>query len=155
MYVTLSFIISLKNLPDFVLIKELGIINPTLFEDFNDFSKNAQYKSILPSVTDFKSFFNTKSADGIINPRFYELLALGIPIICPYDDYYGLLTDGYNCKMYHEPSEINDIINCLITDKVSYNNLRKNAINSVKDYYISVIVRDILKDVKQLDRDNK
>jgi hypothetical protein len=41
MYDTLSFMICLRNLPDFVLIKEFGIINPNLFEDFSDFSKKA------------------------------------------------------------------------------------------------------------------
>jgi hypothetical protein len=52
-----------------------------------------------------KSFLNTLPAVGIYNPRFWELMATKTLIICPTDNYYGLLEDGVNCIMYDDFSE--------------------------------------------------
>jgi len=82
------------------------------------------------------------------------LLALGIPIICPYDDYYGLLKNGYNCVMYHAPHEIRTILNELIYDDVRYEKLSENALDSSQQHYTSVIVGNLLKEVKEIDREN-
>lgn len=50
-----------------------------------------------------KVFLNTPSALGIINTRFYELMAVKTLIFCPYSDAYGnFLINGKNCIMYKE-----------------------------------------------------
>ena len=100
-------------------------------------AKNWFYRSRLPSENKYnlllnqcRSFLNTRSAAGIINTRFYELMQTRTLIICPRDktDYDGLLKNGVNCISYEDPkTELFDILemikqeNTLISDIVQHN----------------------------------
>ena len=71
-------------------------------------SKNLIGKSLLPIGEKYakfmnmtKVFFNTPSAMGLINTRFFELMATKSLIFCPESDYYtSILEDGKNCIMF-------------------------------------------------------
>lgn len=75
--------------------------------EWSKWSVNWKNESLLPSGKEYvklmnksKVFFSTLSADGILGTRFFEILATGSVLLCPEDDYYGILEDGYNCTMY-------------------------------------------------------
>ena len=73
-------------------------------------AKELFFRSLLPAgekyakfLNQFKVFLNTPSALGIINTRFYELMATKTLIFCPESWYYGKsLKDTENCVMFKE-----------------------------------------------------
>jgi glycosyltransferase involved in cell wall biosynthesis len=53
-----------------------------------------------------KTFLSTKSAEGIIGTRFFELGAVKTMIICPKDNYDGIFKDKINCVIFEQ--DLND-----------------------------------------------
>ena len=97
-------------------------------------AKSLSMKSLLPSgekyfkfLSESITFLCTKSANGIIGTRFYELMATGTIIICPYDHYDGLLEDKKNCLMYKAAEEVPRIIREIKNNNSLRNNIVSNA----------------------------
>lgn len=95
-------------------------------------------------ISSSKSFLCTLSAEGIIGPRFYELMASKTLIICPKGEYDGLLQDGYNCIMYENPVEIIDLINKVVTDNVFAERITENAYKNIDDHTYDFRVKFII-----------
>jgi glycosyltransferase involved in cell wall biosynthesis len=114
-------------------------------------SKDYRMKDLLPFGKEYfellsssKTFLCTLSAEGIIGPRFYELMASRSVIICPVDEYDGLLIDGYNCVMYKNESEIVDIITELKADDNRCNMITDNAYSTVQSHTYETRVSNII-----------
>lgn len=88
-------------------------------EDFSSFKiywaewgskRGILYQRLLPSgqkynelLNQSKVFLNTPSAAGIINTRFFELMATKTLILCPQSEFYNdMFLDGYNCIMFRK-----------------------------------------------------
>jgi hypothetical protein len=92
-------------------------------------------KSLLPSgikyvqlMNESKVFLCTLSADGILGTRFFELMACKTLIICPTDDYYGILIDDFNCVMYkNDLSDFEYKLDQVISNEAYRNKLINNA----------------------------
>lgn len=80
-------------------------------------ARNYNLRSLLPKGKNYvyllnkcKVFLNTPSAIGIINTRFYELMATKTLIFCPFSNQYGdLLNDMENCIMFKDDMSDFDI----------------------------------------------
>lgn len=88
-------------------------------------ARNFNMRSMLPSgkqyakfLNQFKVFLNTPSAVGIMNTRFFELMATKTLILCPRSDMYmGILEDGKNCVMFNpEMSDFQERLVACIDD---------------------------------------
>ena len=97
-------------------------------------AKDLLFRSLLPAgkkyarfLNQFKVFLNTPSALGIINTRFYELMATKTLIFCPESWYYGdFLKDRENCMMFKEDmSDFGDKLRMAIEDE----SLREEIVN--------------------------
>jgi len=119
-------------------------------------SKSLMLKSLLPFGDDYfkflassKTFLSTLSAENILGPRFYELMASHCIIICPRDDYGGLLRDKVNCLMYDKPSDVLNLVKSVVTDEDLFKYISDNAYNAVLthtydariDYLMAKIVK--------------
>lgn len=91
-----------------------------------------------------KIFLNTKSAIGIFNPRFWELMATETLIMCPKDDYYGLLTDGENCIMYNSLEEFDEQLDYYSKNDEERKKITDNARDEVEKYSWSNIVDNVM-----------
>lgn len=103
-----------------------------------------EYFSFLSNV---RVFLSTPSADGLINTRFFELLACGTVIICPEGhNYDGLLQDGYNCIMYSKGSFVKTLIHAL-SDTNRLVQISKNSIICSSNHDYSSRVKAIVKEL--------
>lgn len=98
-------------------------------------SRNFFGKSLLPTGLKYsqfmnktKVFLNTPSAMGIINTRFYELMATKSLILCPESESYGgILIDKQNCIMFK--SDLSNF-NSILTTAIEDNDMRKHIVNN-------------------------
>jgi len=98
-------------------------------------SRNFFGKSLLPSGEKYvelmnktKVFFNTLSAKGIFNTRFFELMATKTLIFCPEDNYYGILKNGYNAIMFKSDfSDFDEKLRLAIESEAEWKRIVENA----------------------------
>lgn len=98
-------------------------------------ARNFLGKSLLPTgfkynqmMNKTKVFLNTPSAMGIINTRFYELMATKSLILCPESDLYkGIFIDKENCMMFK--SDLSNF-NSVLTTAINDNDMRKYIVNN-------------------------
>lgn len=95
------------------------------------------------------AFLCTRSADGIMGPRFYEVMASGSVIICPTGNYDDLLVDGENCLMYRSSKEVIPLVSLLINDKDLRLDLVKNAMRTVQSHSYKARVADLFSFIKE------
>lgn len=105
-------------------------------------------KKYFNLIANFKLSLNTKSALGIINPRFFELMGSKTLILCPKDNYYGLLEDGYNCLMYNDLDDFDEKLIKYSSDEDLRLRIVKNAYNFVSKYKWENIMGDILSKIE-------
>ena len=118
-------------------------------------AKGLFFRSLLPAgekyakfLNQFKVFLNTPSALGIINTRFYELMATKTLIFCPESRYYGeFLKDGENCIMFKEDmSDFEDKLKITIEEsELRRKIVERNSKNIYKFTYENYLKR-ILKE---------
>ena len=86
-----------------------------------------------------KVFFNSLSADGIFNCRFFELMATKTLIFCPKSvEDYGILFDDYNAVMFNDNfSDLEEKFQLLIDGKINYEKIIEQAYLDVKNYTYS------------------
>ena len=91
-----------------------------------------KYAKFLPL---FKGFLNTRSAMGIVNTRFYELMASKSVIVCPQDEdnYDDLLYDGINCIFFKNFKDLDDILLNRLQDKDYVNKITNTAFKNVSN----------------------
>jgi len=106
-------------------------------------------KSMLPTGLSYakflnstRAFLNTPSALGIINTRYFELMASRSLIICPKSDVYdGVLMDGYNCVMVKPDfSDLRGRLQEVLDDHGLWQEITDNAAGCAKshDYFSRV-----------------
>ena len=120
-------------------------------------AKNWFYRSRLPSDDKYNlllnqchSFLNTRSAAGIINTRFYELMQTGTLIICPRDetDYDGLLKNGVNCITYDNPkTELFDILEMIKQENTIISDIVQHNYNLVQKHTYENRVRELISEI--------
>jgi spore maturation protein CgeB len=91
-----------------------------------------------------KTFLNTPSALGIVNTRFWELMATKTLVICPEDDYFGLLTNGENCVMYEDLAEFDELLEYYVTHNDARRDIVENAAEFVTQFSWETIVSDLM-----------
>lgn len=114
-------------------------------------SYDLSLKNLLPFgdryfelISSSKSFLCTLSAEGIIGPRFYELMASQTLIICPRGEYDGLLQDEYNCVMYDNASDINDLLDNIAKDHSFTERITTNAYENIENHTYDERVKSVI-----------
>jgi len=110
--------------------------------EWHPLSRDFWGRSLLPNGKKYvellnrsKVFFNTLSAEGIFNTRFFELMATKSLIFCPEDSYYGILKDGYNCIMFKKDlSNFEDKLENAIFNEDIRNKIVENAFKDSKNH---------------------
>ena len=106
-------------------------------------SRNLIGKSRLPVgkkyakfLSLFKGFLNTKSAMGIVNTRFYELMSSKSLIVCPKDEnnYDDLLYDGVNCVFFDNYNDFNNILLNKLQDEEYVSRITNNAFKKISNH---------------------
>jgi len=119
-------------------------------------AKNLFFRSLLPVgekyakfLNQFKVFLNTPSALGIINTRFYELMATKTLIFCPESWYYGdFLKNKENCIMFKEDmSDFEDKLRMAIEDESLREEIVNRNYNEIAKYTYEKYVKNILRKV--------
>jgi len=119
-------------------------------------AKNIFFRSLLPSgekyvkfLNQFRVFLNTPSALGIINTRFYELMATKTLIFCPESWYYGeFLKDGENCIMFKEDmSNFEDRLKLAIEDDKMRETIINQNYKNISKFTYKKYVKNILKEL--------
>lgn len=100
-------------------------------------------KKYFKILIDFKISLNTKSAIGIFNPRFFELMASKTLILCPRDKYDGILVDKLNCVMYSDLSDFDNKLFYYSNNDDKRIELVNNAYNDVFKYQWEKIIEDL------------
>ena len=112
-----------------------------------------QKKPLLPFGDDYIELLNrslvslnTLSAEGIFNARFWELMSTGCIIICPKDDYYGILEDRYNCVMFEKEAEkdFENVLENILQDKKLQEIIRSNAKETARNATYEKKLREVL-----------
>lgn len=104
-------------------------------------------KNYYKFLAEIKIGFSTKSALGIMNPRFFELMASKALIICPKENYYNILKDRHNCVMYKDLNEFDEILFLHNEDFDLRKEITENAYNEVLKYSWDMIVKDLFKKI--------
>lgn len=103
------------------------------------------YFKFLPK---FKTFFNTKSAIGTIGTRFLELMASKTMIICPKDDYDGLIKDNETCIMYKDLDDFDEKLLHYTGNEEDRKKIVDKAYEKSLNYKWEDIVIDLMKKIK-------
>lgn len=91
-------------------------------------TKTPSGKKYVELLNKCKIFLSTKSAEGIINPRFFELGAVKTLIFCPRDDYDGLFKDNINCIMFKQDlSDFNEKLTSCLNNYKAYSRIVDTA----------------------------
>lgn len=152
-----NYILKKSNISRFKKIKKRYTKNQ--ISDFKIYwaewgSKDFLNRSLLPFgkryfsfLSDVKVFLSTPSADGLINTRFFELLACGTIIICPYGhDYDEILIDKFNCVMYRDGDFLNTLYT-ILSNKSRMQKISLNAIESAKFHNYNLRIEEIIKNI--------
>ncbi len=93
-----------------------------------------------------KIFFNSLSAEGIFNCRFFELMATKTLIFCPKSvESYGILFDGINAVMFNDDfSDLEEKFQFLISGKVDAKKITEQAFRDVQNYSYNKVVEKVL-----------
>lgn len=119
-------------------------------------ARNLLFRSLLPAgikyakfLNQFKVFLNTPSALGIINTRFYELMATKTLIFCPESWYYAnFLKDGENCIMFKEDmSDFEQKLKLAIEDEKLRVKIVENNYKNIKKYTYENYLKNILEKI--------
>lgn len=122
-------------------------------------SRNFLGKSLLPTGLKYsqfmnktKVFLNTPSAMGIINTRFYELMATKSLILCPENDSYkGMLIDKQNCMMFKSDlSNFNSVLTTAINDHDMRKYIVNNAFKSIHNHTYKSRIKQLLAHIECL-----
>lgn len=97
-----------------------------------------------------KTFLNTRSALGIFNARFWELMATRTLIICPEDEYYGLLEDGMNCVMYDSLAEFDELLEYYASEDAERRAITETAGEFVEEFTWENLVEDLLARIERV-----
>ena len=160
-----DFLISGHNIPSNKgIFRMLSVTNPLTkrarqydiyWAERHPLSKTLFGRNLLPFGENYfrllsssRSFLCTRSADGIIGPRFYELMASDSVIICPKGEYDGLLISGQNCLMYSAPQDVIPLIAKLKNDQLFHSTLIKNARETVKNHSYLARVNKLVNFIK-------
>jgi len=95
-----------------------------------------------------KAFLNTLSAEDIFNPRFWELMATKTLIICPSDDYYGLLEDEVNCVMYDDLSEFDELLHYYAAHDQERQKIVDRAHEEIKRYSWESVAENLMSKIQ-------
>ncbi len=103
--------------------------------EWSSFSRDFLGRNLLPFgekyvnlMNSTKVFFNTLSAKGILNTRFFELMATKTLIFCPEEDYYGILKNNYNAIMFKKDlSNFDERLKIAIENNEERNRIIENA----------------------------
>lgn len=114
-------------------------------------SKSIYGKSLLPTGNEYvklmnesKVFLSTLSADGILGTRFFEIMSTGALLMCPEDDYYGVLQNEINCVMYkNDLSNFDSVLRAAIEDKQMREKITLNAQNFARKQNYQERVKNI------------
>lgn len=117
-------------------------------------SKDLFGKSLLPKgdkyfnfLSQCKVFLNSLSASNIINTRFFELMYLKTLIICPQDNYEGILKNNYNCIMFSSQNDFKIKLYDIINNKSNYQNIVSNAKKTVSNYEYQSMLKKLLLEI--------
>ena len=131
--------------------RRLRLNNPPFKKDirFLRVKRRAPFgRNYVSLLNKSKIFLNTLSAVGIFNPRFWELMATKTLILCPEDDYYGLLEDGVNCVMYGDLSEFDNALQYYAEHDNDRKEIVETAYDEVQQYSWESIVDDIMSTIQ-------
>jgi hypothetical protein len=106
-------------------------------------------KEYVTLLNKCKMFFNTLSAKGIFNPRFWELMATKTLIICPTDDYHGLLQDGTNCVMYDDLGEFDELLHFYAKHDEERRQIVNKAYDKVQQYSWKSVVDNLMTKIEK------
>jgi len=116
-------------------------------------ARNLFLRSLLPRgkkyarfLNMFKTFLNTPSAMGLINTRFYELMATKTLILCPESAHYGnLLTHGKNCIMFRpDLSDFSERLKQAVEDTETRTRIVEFNYHQVGNYTYERSVKNLL-----------
>jgi hypothetical protein len=93
-----------------------------------------------------KTFFNSLSAEGIFNCRFFELMATKTLIFCPKSvESYGILFDGVNAVMFNDDfSDLEEKFQLLIGGKIDTKRIIEQAFRDVQNYSYNDVVTKVI-----------
>ena len=106
------------------------------------------FENYFKLLTKIKIFLNTKSAIGIIGTRFLELMASKTMILCPEDDYYGLIRNKVNCVMYKDLKDFDEQLLYYAKNKEEREKIVEYAYQDCLNYSWNKIVLDLLNKIK-------
>jgi glycosyltransferase involved in cell wall biosynthesis len=92
-------------------------------------------------------FLNTRSAMGIFNPRFWELMATKTLTVCPEGEYYGLLDHGRNCVMYNDLDEFDELLHYYADNDEERTAIIDQAYEEVQRYEWSILIDELLDEI--------
>ena len=92
-------------------------------------SLTPSHDKYLTFLNKTKTFLNTLSAQGIFNPRFFELMATQTLIFCPKSvESYGILKDNHNAIMFNDNlSDFDEKLQSIIDGKIDTTAIIENA----------------------------
>ena len=109
-----------------------------------------KYTQFLPK---FHAFLNTRSAAGIINPRFFELMASGAVNVCPVEreEYNGMFIDGVNC-IYIDVNEEGFVkeLAKILENKARLAKIAENAFSMIQEHTYQRRVEELMKNVRSI-----
>ena len=121
------------------------------------FSVNILGKTLTPHGKEYVKLLNsakvalcTFSANRQFGPRFYELMSTGTLILCPKDDYEGILIDGENCVMFEKDlSDFEGKLEKAVKDDKYRNDIIDNARKTAMEQDYQHRLKDIFEEIRK------
>lgn len=122
--------------------------------EWGKWTRSITGRTLLPNgyeyaklINQAKTAFCSKSASGIIGPRFFELMACKTLILCPEDDYGEVLKNEENCLMFKQDlSNFEEILELAVNDDKLRKKITDTAYSNRKDYTYDHHLKYILKE---------